>query len=443
MSLRLRVVLIAGIAMMVLWALAAAWMLRGVQANLERTLDERLAMSAHMVASLLKRTVFAPAAHQIHWADVLRVASADGMACEVRSQHGIVLASSEGAPYSMMDPLPPGYSTRAVDGKQWRIFLRHDESGYQIMTADRIDRRDALLHDMRRAAGVPFLIAVIGGLLALWFGIDRGLAPLAQLRQTLRERRPDDTTPLDSGQVATELRPVIDAMNGWLSRLAQTLNDQRAFTDAAAHELRTPLTAIDTHLQVAQLTQGTPQAQESLLHAGQGVQRLRHTLEQMMSLARTDAPVHEGDACTSVHTVLLELVERLDPPLLPRVTLDLCEQDTPVRMPRSMLHTAVRNLLDNALRYAPPDTRVRLQCELDPASRICAITIADRGPGMSAEQTTHAGQRFWRGDQGRGQGEGAGLGISIVRAIARRFNGTLTLQPRDGGGLQATLRVPL
>ncbi|MFP3394306.1 ATP-binding protein, partial [Brevibacillus sp. SIMBA_076] len=67
----------------------------------------------------------------------------------------------------------------------------------------------------------------------------------------------------------------------------------------------------------------------------------------------------------------------------------------------------------------------------------------DRGPGLSKEQPSQIGRRFWRGDQGRQRQDGAGLGISIVRAIAERFGGTLDLAPREGGGLVAELHMPL
>src|SRR5690606_39428965 len=96
--------------------------------------------------------------------------------------------------------------------------------------------------------------AVRGGLAPLCIGTGRGLAPREALRAQLRARVTDDITPIVAGRSPTELRPVLDAMNALLARLAQALASQRAFTDAAAHELRTPLTVIDTHLQVARLS---------------------------------------------------------------------------------------------------------------------------------------------------------------------------------------------
>ncbi|MFJ5483716.1 ATP-binding protein [Pectobacterium actinidiae] len=442
MSLRLRAVLIAGIALIVLWAAAAAWMLRDVHVNLDRALDERLAMSARMVSGLLERSALAPNRSAPGWTEAIRVSGGNGIACEIRSLRGEILAQTDSSPASSFGFLSPGYSAREVEGNAWRIYVLQ-EGDYQITTADRIDQRETLISEMLYATGVPFLIAVFGGLAALWIGIGRGLSPLDALRRTLRDRRADDTTPIDRGHVPFELRPVIGAMDGLLDRLTQTLAHQRAFTDAAAHELRTPLTAIDTHLQVIRLTEGS-EAEASLSSAEEGVRRLRRTLDQMMVLARAEAPIDEGDTCESVLTVVGDVIDRMDEIAEERLVLSVRGTDAGTPMPKSMLETVIRNLVDNALRYSPQGSVVELELCFDEVSRQCCLEVADRGPGLNAEQAAQAGRRFWRGDQGRRRsGDGAGLGISIVRAITGRFGGLLTLRPREHGGLVARLALPL
>jgi two-component system sensor histidine kinase QseC len=107
-----------------------------------------------------------------------------------------------------------------------------------------------------------------------------------------------------------------------------------------------------------------------------------------------------------------------------------------------MLEAAIRNLVDNAIRYSPYDMPVEVVARFDSPTRQCRIVVADRGPGLSADQAAKIGQRFWRGDQGRSRNDGAGLGISIVHAIAKRFGGALHLKPREGGGLVAELVFP-
>ena len=441
MSLRWRAVLIAGIALIVPWALAAAWMMHGVRTNLDHALDERLAMSAHMVSGLLARAALSPNVPQPDWADVIRVSGQKGIACEIRTEQGAVLAQTDTSPGAMGHALPVGYSTRDVDGKLWRIYLLQNKRGYQIITADRIDKRDVLTTQMLRAASIPFLIAVIGGLVALWIGIDRGLSPLKALRQTLRDKRTDDTSPIDAGNAPAELQPVIGALNGLLGRLAQALAHQRAFTDAAAHELRTPLTAIDTHLQVARLVDGD-EAQVSLRQAEAGVRRLRHTLDQMMTLARTEGAMQNVDPCASITTVVSDMLARMDAPSRARIVLTTDGPDAGTPIPKHMLDTSIRNLVDNALRYSPADQPIALNVVFDRGTKRCRIEVADCGPGLNDKQAEQIGQRFWRGDQGRRQGEGAGLGISIVRAIMGRFGGALELTPRESGGLVAALQIP-
>ncbi|WP_033534664.1 ATP-binding protein [Bordetella trematum] len=441
MSLRLRAVLIAGVALAVLWLAAAAWMMRGVQSNLEHTLDGRLAMSARMVAGLLQRSALGPGALNADLAHAVRVGGGEGIACEVRAMRGEVLVSTEQQSPAIFASLPAGYSTRQIQGKDWRVYVLQ-AGDYQITTADRIDQRSQLGRDLLMAAGVPFLIALIGGLIALWIGIGHGLAPLRALCQQLRGKATDDTTPITVAHPPKELRTVLDALNGLLGRLARALTSQRAFTDAAAHELRTPLTVIDTHLQVIRLSDAR-QAEASLGHAEEGVRRLRHTLDQMMDLARTESGPQPATTSVGLSTILRALAASRPEADRQRLHLALDPADPPCPLPRTMLETAVRNLLDNALRYAPADSAVHLSLNVDTANGLCCITVADRGPGLDPAQATRIGQRFWRGDQGRRDNSGSGLGISIVQAIAQRYGADLCLSPREGGGLQAELRFPL
>lgn len=107
-----------------------------------------------------------------------------------------------------------------------------------------------------------------------------------------------------------------------------------------------------------------------------------------------------------------------------------------------MLEAAVRNLVDNAIRYSPENMAVEVAAHFESPTRQCRVIVTDRGPGLSEDQVAKIGRRFWRGDQGRSRNDGAGLGISIVHAIAERFGGTLNLKPRAGGGLIAELVLP-
>jgi two-component system sensor histidine kinase QseC len=438
MSLRLRAVLIAGLALAVLWGVAAAWMLRDVGNQLDETLDQRLAMSARMVSGLMQRATLMPTGSQ-SLLEPITVGGGQGIACQIRTHRGEIVATTRGAPMAALDAPVPGFSDRLVNGETWRTYTLRFGDHY-ITTADRLDERNTLVREILLTAGVPFLVALLGGLLALWIGISRGLKPLDSLRQTLQARDADSTDPVDDVGTPAELRPVMAALNDLLARLAAALGQQRAFTDAAAHELRTPLTVVDTHLQVARMTRDPDP--ESLRSASEGVRRLRHTLEQLMSLTRAEGPGGSDSACTSILDVIGDVIGRLPADERTRVEMKVSGTDTGAAMPYSMLSTAVRNVLDNAVRYGGPGTPVEVSVHFDPPRQRASIEVADHGPGMSADDLAHAGQRFWRGGHGRASGGGAGLGLSIVDAIMRRHGGVVTLHPGDPDGLRVVLELP-
>jgi len=439
-SLRLRVVLIAGLALALVWGAAAAWLAHDIHRNLDRTLDERLAMSARMVSGLLQRAALQPGASSPALEGAVSVGGGQGIACQIRSLRGEILAASGDPTLAARAAPPPGFADVETGGALWRTYTLHVDD-FVVTTADRVDERDALVRGIVVAAGMPVLLAVLGGLVALWIGIGRGLAPLDALRRQLQARAADATDPVDAGGAPAELRPLLSALNGLLERLSLALAQQRAFTDAAAHELRTPLTGIDTHLQLARLSGGDAR-DAALDRAGSGVARMRRTLDQLLALARAEVAPAVDDPCPSVLAAVRDAIGSGTNAANGRVACALVGEDRASPMPHSMLVTAVRNLLDNALRHAPGDSTVEVAVECAVGEAACVIRVADRGPGLTAEEMARVGQRFWRGDRGRPDGAGAGLGISIVRAIAARHGGELQLRAREGGGLVAVLRVP-
>jgi len=433
MSLRLRLLLAIGLSVAFLWAGAALWMLRDLDRSLQRTLDDRLAMSARMVAGLVAQSgtgIGSPISAQ----GALMVPGSQGMACQIRSLRGEIVATTRSAVGAPIAVRAPGYRTAVVDGHAWRTYTLRT-AAFDITTADRLDERALLRRRIALAAGVPFLLAALGGLAALWFGAGRALAPLAGLRRTLASRPPDATEPIDAGRLPSELRPPIDALNGLLDRMGQALQRERSFTNDAAHELRTPLTIIDTHLQVARMTAGET-AQQPLADAATGVVRLRNTLEQLLMLARVEGRVSfdDGTRITAVEAVDRALDAVGDGSQ--RVNVAVWGESAPLDVPPQLAVIALRNLIENALRYSPPGSPVDVAVELDAG---CArLVVRDRGTGMAVQEIDSATRRFWRG---RSDTSGSGLGLTLVTAIARRYGGSLALRTVEPHGLQATLSL--
>lgn len=434
MSLRLRLLLIIGLPFLVLWVTASTWMLVELRTEFRAALDERLAASAHMVAGLLAQSAV-PQAAMSPVRTVTSIGAMNGVACEIRLLRGGILARTANSP-EQLGIAAAGYRTRTIDGERWRSFTL-EENGVRVTTADRVDRREQLLRGVVAAAAIPVLIATLGSLLALWFGIRHGLAPLESIRAALAAREPDALQPVPTARVPAEMSPLVAAINALLARVEGALERERRFTGDAAHELRTPLTAVKTHIQVARLSHDGDGKDLALQHAEQGVNRLQHTIEQLLMLARLDGPFRfDDDDLAGAATVAHAALAQIAPDLTRRVVVAADGAAAMLTMPAALAATALRNLLDNAIRYSPPNTEVLLRFARDGESIV--FCIEDRGIAMSAQDSARAVERFWR----NGRGQGSGLGLSIVEAIAKRFGGDLQLSARPGGGLVAKLRLP-
>lgn len=444
-SLRLRLLVIIGSSLLVLWSLVATWMLADLRSELRTALDDRLAASARMVAGLVAQLPPVPVPRGAAPAALPDVVGRDGLACEVSLLRGEVRVQTVARTASSpaLDDLPAGYSTRMFGGKAWRTYVLHD-GPIRVATADRIDVRETLLRDVALTAGVPFVVALAGSLVMLWFGIGGGLAPLERMRKVLERRRPDDDAPLAPMPVPRELAPLVDTVTHLLERVRAAITRERRFTDDAAHELRTPLTAIKTHLQVLRLASGSgvlpPAAHEALGHADQGVLRMQRTLEQLLVLARleSDDGFEAETSCRAGDAVREAIHDAEAAHGRPgQVLVEDSLEGAAVAAPCGLLASALRNLLDNALKSAPA-APVTLRVERRPGDRV-SFMVLDRGPGLSEAECEQAVQRFWRRSKA---GPGSGLGLSIASTIAQRCGGELSLRPREGGGLIAQLTLP-
>lgn len=444
MSLRARLLLTLGLTLALLWASAAAWLAKDLEDKLVETLDQRLAQSARMVAELMLQ--LPPEVWQQADRRSLSIPAIEGLACQVHSPKGEIMARTHSNMQDVLDPQEPGHAYRREGDVTWRVFT-YRRGGLTITTADRMDERDTLMSGVLRVAVVPFIVALAGSLLALWVSVWRGLAPLARLRESLARRDPETLAPVTLKGLPAELRPLVATLNALLARVEEAFTREQRFTNDAAHELRTPLTAIKTHVQVAKRVKGQAAA-DALDYAEQGIVRLNRTLDQLLLLARVEGrkPWLE-ETCDAV-SVAESAVEDTGYP--ERVKLPDEWPRAQLLMPHELAVTALRNVLDNALRHGPPATPVWLDARwvdnkaADAApgapgeAAELAFCVRDEGAGLTPHGLTRLTRRFWRDSRAGG----SGLGLAIVAAIAERFGGRLAFYSPEGEGLRVELIVP-
>ncbi|WP_407364381.1 two-component sensor histidine kinase (plasmid) [Pseudomonas luteola] len=437
MSLRLRLTMGLGSAFIIIWSLAAAWMLHDLRNQMMTALDERLGASARMVAGLLEQLPQPLANDGTRKAiSAERLGIPNGLACQVSSLRGEVLARSHDTPDQQLSAKRTGYHDQNINGVAWRSFTL-PVGELLITTADRLDERNRLGTSVLVATTVPMLVALLGSLYLLWLSLKRGLDPLQKIRDALSRRSANSLEPLQLGSLPAELQPLVESQNQLFQRIALVLERERRFTGDAAHELRSPLTAIKTHIQVAQMTQGKAVA-DALASAEAGADRLQHTLEQLLLLAKVEGNLEfdDGAACWALQAAK-QVVADLQINSNGRIQLETASlKDVELDMPVSLLMVALRNLLENALRHTPEDMAVQVKVTIN--RNYVDFSFYDKGPGLPPEKLEHITRRFWRGPGSNG----SGLGLSIVCAIAERFDCHLHFNTLVTG-TEASLKIPV
>ncbi|HCF4206729.1 TPA: sensor histidine kinase N-terminal domain-containing protein [Pseudomonas aeruginosa] len=419
MSLRLRLTLILGSAFILLWSLAAAWMLCDLRGQMMRSFDQRLAASARMVAGLLQQLPQPqPADGQTTRLSAEQLGIPNGMACQVSSLRGEVLAQSHATPERALDSTASGFRDQEINGVLWRSFTVQ-AGDLRVSTADRLEERDVLQRSVVVAAAVPVTVALLGSLALLWLGAD-------------------SLEPLELAALPSELKPLVETQNQLFQRIAQAIERERRLTGDAAHELRSPLTAIKTHLQVARMTEGAA-AEQALAHAEEGADRLHRTLDQLLLLARVEGSLSfdDGVQCSAEDAARVAMHDAGHGDVR-MFELKLADglSEAPLEVPSVLAIAALRNLLDNALRHTAAGTRVELAVET--AQGCARFHVRDHGPGIAEADLPHLTRRFWR----HGKSGGSGLGLAIVQAIVQRCQCRLDFDSR-ADGLRVTLEMPL
>lgn len=248
----------------------------------------------------------------------------------------------------------------------------------------------------------------------------------------LSTRAPDDAGP-------AEVRALARRLNESTQRLERILDAQQAFVADASHQLRTPLTGL--RLRLENLEGHVAAEGAGGLQAAVGeVDRLSRLVDGLLALARADAG--GGDASVAVVDVSAICADRCaawEPLVLDEGLRMECGAGSGIhaRAVRGALEQILDNLIDNALRVAPPGTAVTVGVEA--AAGTVAVTVSDEGPGMDEAARSAAFERFWTTNAGQG---GTGLGLAVVARLARASGGTARLDPRPGGGLVATVTLP-
>jgi two-component system sensor histidine kinase TctE len=297
-------------------------------------------------------------------------------------------------------------------------------------------------HIVVRALAVEFLlIALTGALVA--FGVSRGLRPLLELSRQVANRSASDLTPI-AEHVPREVRPLVDATNGFMARVRAAIAAQRRFIADASHQLRTPLSVLRAEADAALRREGAAELREAVERLRAHSEATSHLATQLLALARAEPDSAGAGALAPIDlaSVARETCAALVPHALSH-QVDLgYEGDGPasVRGDALLLRELLSNLVDNAVRHGRPAGRITVSVTSGGGTPAApTLAVEDDGPGIPAAERERVLERFYRVPGTRG--DGCGLGLAIVNEVARRHGATLhLLDGPDGKGLRVEVR---
>jgi signal transduction histidine kinase len=318
------------------------------------------------------------------------------------------------------------------------------EGGFHLLIGrdvqSRLELRRLLADAMLWAAGIAVALGSVGA----W--AVRGLfrSTLADVSATAMAISAGDL----SRRVAVtgqgdEFDLLAETINDMLDRITRLMDGVRQVSNAIAHDLRTPITRARTRLEDAANHAGS----EAELRAA--IERAQLDLDGIVSVFQALLRIAEIEAGSrrsafagfDLAPVLLDLAELYDAAAEEGGQRLECDIPPVLRLfgDRDMIQQAVANLLDNALKFAPSDTVIRLVASLGADG--LRIVVADSGPGIPPNEIANAPERFFRGEQSRST-PGSGLGLALVQAVAQLHGGVLRLED-NAPGLRAVLHLPM
>jgi two-component system, OmpR family, sensor histidine kinase TctE len=283
---------------------------------------------------------------------------------------------------------------------------------------------------------LPQALLIVLAIFAVWYGVGRGLAPLAHLQREIEQRSHRDLSPLPESTVPREVEPLIDAMNDLLGRLDASIAAQQRFIADAAHQLRTPMAGLKTQTELALRQTQTAEAKTALKQLHIATEQMTRLVNQLLSLARTEPATGRAMATEQINFV--ELARETTTDWVPRAltrNVDLGFEGQPgaaqIEGDSFLLREMLNNLLDNAIRYTHPGGRITVR--VNTVEGQLTLSVEDNGPGVPEADRERVFERFYR-VLGTGA-EGCGLGLAIVREIALRHRAEVSLSARaDGTG---------
>ncbi len=340
------------------------------------------------------------------------------------------------------------WSSVKIEGVNLRIYTTTPKrtlvSNVALMVARPLTEIDGTLTRLRNSMVGVALLGIVGAGLLGFTVAGRSIRPLRKLSGAAVEVA--DTQDLDHRFEPTgagELSDLANSFNTMLEALSQSRNQQQQLVADASHELRTPLTSLRTNIEMLLREQDNAvkpdgkamfsdeERQQLLQDVRLELTDLTELVAEMVALAS-----YEFEEAEAQSFDLAEVVEVVVERYRHRSGREIQSQLQPctVEAPMSLVQRAVSNLVDNAIKWGPPESPIEV------AVADCAVTVRDYGPGIDQRDRAYVFERFYRSPEARSM-PGSGLGLAIVAQVAQSVGGSAEVVDTDGAGSMIRLKL--
>jgi len=382
--------------------------------------DIGIALGAHVRLTPTEYRFDVPAAVE----QVLRTDRYDRIFYRVISPGGLEIGGDPMLPASESDAL--AYDV-VFNGQKVRVVTVQTPCGRStctVLVGETMVKRAKLARDLLLSTLLPGLLIALATLTIVWFGVKRGLWPLARLSEEIKARSPRDLRPIDAQAAPEETRPLVAALNGLLEEVGQAAKSQERFLANAAHQLRTPLAGLQAHTELALAQAMPPSCRMHLEQVHQATIRTARLANQLLALARAEpGGSGNGSGLNLKSVVEAEADAWVHQALARDVDLGFELERAPMRGDALLLREALANLVHNAIEYSPRGGRVTVRTGERNGKTFAEVE--DDGPGIPPSERERVLERFYRVPGT--PGTGSGLGLAIVREIALGHGGNIEL----------------
>jgi two-component system, OmpR family, sensor histidine kinase TctE len=372
-------------------------------------------------------------------AAILRAEEADRTFFQVRDERNEIVGGERALPLVEFQPdLAPQrvyFRDDHLPGHEVRLAYMFAQvpgmSGAALVqVAETVEKRSTLASQIAGDVLASQFVFVPVALVFIWLGLTKGVAPLNELTAAIRGRKPADLSPIDSLQAPEEVRPLVRSFNDLIARLDVILQAQQRFVADAAHQMRTPLAGLRMQAEIAMREWDRVDLHHAMGQIVSSADRASHLVDQLLALARADSappPFAQVDFDRLAREVIREWVPRARDR---DIDLGFESAGRPATIDGNavLLREALNNLLDNAIRYTPPDGHVTVRVVV---AETVMLEVVDDGIGIEESERERVFERFYRvlGTEA----EGTGLGLAIVRSVVELHRASVRLVANPTG----------